>query len=298
MLARINQLRGEEGVPPLERHPGLDAAAQAHSVDMASHEELVHVSERTGDPGRRVREAGVGTLRVGENIARAENTRAAFGSILGSEAHRAQVLDAGFTHIGLASVSGPDGMYVTQVFASLAPPPAELPPPAVMDTPAEPEAEPAQVPPAPPAPVPTPTNPNAVPAAPGAPGAGPGPQIQQGPQQPGTQAGPPRQVRPQPTIPTMRMPAGRRRVAGYWVFHGQRWWYFPVPPRARPGMLLRPDPRVQGPPPGHGRYQNRRPPIRPTQPPPPVQYQTPNQPNQPPPQQAPPPNGQRPIYWY
>ncbi len=39
MLARINQLRGEEGVPPLERHPGLDAAAQAHSVDMASHEE-------------------------------------------------------------------------------------------------------------------------------------------------------------------------------------------------------------------------------------------------------------------
>ncbi|MCA9615971.1 MAG: hypothetical protein KC586_24615, partial [Myxococcales bacterium] len=35
MLARINALRAEAGAPPLTRDEGLDAAARAHSVDMA-----------------------------------------------------------------------------------------------------------------------------------------------------------------------------------------------------------------------------------------------------------------------
>ncbi len=46
------------------------------------------------------------------------------------------------------------------------------------------------------------------------------------------------------------MPAGHRRVAGYWLNQHGRWWYFPVPPRAAPGMVLYADPSVQGPPPG------------------------------------------------
>lgn len=283
MLARINALRAEEGAPALERHAGLDAAAQAHSIDMAQHRELVHVSERTGDPGRRVREANVATLRVGENIARAATTQAAFASILGSEAHRAQLLDTSFSHIGLASVSGPDGMYITQVFASLAPAPAELPPPAVTETTPEPaEAEPAPAaPPAPeaqPAPVPAPpSTPTAVPPAPQA-------QAQAQARVPG----------PQP-VPTMRVPRRHRRAAGYWLFHGQRWWYFPVPRNARPGMLLRPDPRVQGPPPG---YRPRRPIIQARPVPPPPVYRPQGQVPPPPQQQPRPQQQQQQIYWY
>ncbi len=50
--------------------------------------------------------------------------------------------------------------------------------------------------------------------------------------------------------PRLRVPAGHRNVAGYWVHQNGRWWYFPVPRNARPGMLLDPDLSAQGPPPG------------------------------------------------
>ena len=96
--------------------------ARAHSVDMASYGELVHVSARTGDPARRVGEAGVSTTRIAENIARHADTLGAYDSIVASEAHRSQLVDSTFTHIGLAAVIGRDGVYVTQVLAALAPP--------------------------------------------------------------------------------------------------------------------------------------------------------------------------------
>ena len=85
----------------------------------------------------------------------------------------------------------------------------------------------------------------------------------------------------------MRMPQTRRRVAGYWIFHGQRWWYFPVPPRAVPGQILHPDPNIQGPPPGYRPVQPRRPLVRPAQPPPPVRYRT-----------QPRPTRRGTVYWY
>lgn len=267
MLERINALRAHENLPPLTRHEGLDAAARAHSVDMASNRQLVHVSARTGDPAQRVREAGVSTTRVAENIARHATTAGAQDSILGSDAHRAQVMDPSFTHVGLAAVSAPDGIYVTQVMATLAAPPAAaLPPPAVSEVePEQPESEPEAVADTPPPPqqLETDANSNAQPQA--------------------TPAQPQQ-------IPTMRMPRTHRRVAGYWIYHGQRWWFFPVPPRARPGQLLHPNPNVQGPPPGYQQPNQQQ--VRPAQPPP-VRYRT-----QPQPQQRQSQDQQRTIYWY
>ena len=52
MLARINMMRAAEELPPLARDSGLDDAARAHSRDMAEHQELTHVSEANGKPGR------------------------------------------------------------------------------------------------------------------------------------------------------------------------------------------------------------------------------------------------------
>ena len=91
MIARINQMRAEEDLPPLQRHPGLDEAARAHSRDMARHQELVHVSERTGTPAARVQSTGVTASRIGENIAKHATTSGAFEAILNSPAHRAQL---------------------------------------------------------------------------------------------------------------------------------------------------------------------------------------------------------------
>lgn len=271
MLERINALRAHENLPPLTRDDGLDAAARAHSVDMAANRQLVHVSARTGDPAQRVREAGVSTTRVAENIARHSTTSGAQDSILASDAHRAQVLDPNFTHIGLAAVSAPDGIYVTQVMATLAAPPAaELPPPAVSEV--EPEqSEPEAIADTPVPPVQLDTN-----AASNA--------------QPNAQTNAPTAEPAVPQqIPTMRMPRTHRRVAGYWIYHGERWWFFPVPPRARPGQLLHPNPNVQGPPPGYQQPNQQQ--VRPAQPPP-VRYRTQPQPQQ---RQS---QDQRTIYWY
>ncbi|MEM9071875.1 MAG: CAP domain-containing protein [Myxococcota bacterium] len=270
MLERINVLRTENNLSPLTRHSGLDAAARAHSIDMATFRELVHVSARTGDPGRRVQEAGVSTTRIAENIARHGTTLGAHESILGSDAHRAQLLDESFTHIGLAAVSGPDGIYVTQVMAALAAPPAPaLPPPSVEDVAPTPEPETVNPPITDPPPAP------AAPVAPAAPQAAPVPAAPQAAAVPA-----------QPATPSMRMPRSHRRVAGYWIHQGGRWWYFPVPPRAVPGQILHPDPNVQGPPPGYRPQATRRPLVRPAQPPP-VRYRT--RPARP---------GQPTVYWY
>lgn len=39
----------------------------------------------------------------------------------------------------------------------------------------------------------------------------------------------------------VRVPAsGGRNVTGYWVQSGGRWWYYPLPPNARPGQVLTP----------------------------------------------------------
>jgi len=237
MMARINQMRAAEDLGPLQRHPGLDEAARAHSRDMARHQELVHVSARSGTPAARVQAAGVSASRIGENIAKHETTGGAFEAILNSPAHRAQLFEAAFTHIGLAALPTSGGTYVTQVMAAI-PAPAELPPPAVEDT-AQPEA-------------PTP------PAAEPQPAPSPAPELQDAADVESVEATPAiddGQVPAPPqqqtrSVPRLRVPAGHRNVAGYWVHQQGRWWYFPVPPNARPGMLLNPDLTVQGNPPG------------------------------------------------
>lgn len=267
MLARINALRAEAGAPALQRDEGLDAAARTHSIDMASHRQLVHVSPRTGDPNARAREAGVSAERIAQNIARHATTAGALDSIVASAPHRAQLLDPSFTHVGLASVASAEGMYVTQVLAQLAPPPAELPPPSVTETPRPapareipmrptPVAPPAPVAPAPPVEAPAPEL-----------ATEPAPAVEPVPMAPETQA-PTMQAEVQP--PLMRVPNTHRRVAGYWIQHGGRWWYFPVPAHAQPGQLLQPDLNVQGPPPGY--QPPRTSPTRGPAPPPPVAY--------------------------
>ncbi|MEM1416211.1 MAG: CAP domain-containing protein [Myxococcota bacterium] len=227
IVARMNELRATAGLAELARDTALDRAAAVHSRDMAAHRELVHVSERTGNPAERVRNAGLDPRRVGENVAQAPTALGAYEQILASEAHRAQLLDPAFTHFGIAAVAAEDGVYLTQVLAQLpeaaplAPAPAPgaealpLPPPSLDESPSPP-----------PDPVPqleTGIAPNVAPAGPPLP----------------------------PNAPLLRVPVLNRPVRGYWVWHANRWWYFDVPPTARAGDLLRPNLDVTGPPPGY-----------------------------------------------
>ena len=210
MLARVNAMRNAAGLGILRREPGLDSAALAHSADMAAHDEIAHVSARTGDPASRVSRAGVSARAIAENVALNQSAIAAHEALVASDGHRANLMGEAYTHIGLAIVPGPRGLYVTQVFAQIDEATeiagdgpaagAEMAPATgaiVLD--AEPEPAPDT----------------------GEAGA--------------------------PAAPVVQVPAGgQRQVIGYWVSHGGRWWFYPRPPDAQPGQVLTHDPRVVG----------------------------------------------------
>ncbi len=238
MLARINAMREAQSLPPLMRESGLDAAARAHTADMATQEALTHVSDTSGTPADRVRAAGVSAAMVAENVALHRSTSEAHEALLGSEAHRGNMLSATATHVGLAALPTERGTYVTQLFAQIAP--------AAPAAAAEPPPAPAVLAPAPPAasaPHPHPQvveEPSAAPAAPAAPTAGRQASGSTYAVQPGSRG----------TVVVERNDQGR--VLAYWVLGSGRWWYYPFPPGATPGQRLEPDLSVQGPPPGFG----------------------------------------------
>ncbi len=273
MLARINAMRAAQQLTPLVRHPGLDAAARAHSVDMAHQQALTHVSDSSGTPADRVRAAGVRASSVSENVALHRDAGAAHEALIGSDAHRANMMAADATHVGLAALRTEQGVYVTQVFASM--------------------GAPAPVAEAPPAPAPAP--PDIQPALPA-----PSTELVDEPASGGTIAAPmPPPAMPPPAATTQaRRPMGQpqlevqpgsngtvviardgARVLAYWVYGSGRWWYYPYPANAVPGQQLQVDMSVEGPPPGFPAHPNgvgpsqfgamAAPPARPMAPPPP-----------------------------
>ncbi len=287
IVQAINSLRADRNAPPLVRDERLDTAAATHAANMAAAEELTHVSEQMGDPHSRVRNVGIEPVRLGENIARRESATEAHGSLIESEAHMAQLLDPGFTHLGIAAAIGGDRVYLTELLAELpappepepqpeeAPPPpayfeaprAEVPPPVVQRQPAQPSnaqppsAAPSTAQPVPPAPgvaTPSTSGPTQRPNTAAAANAG-GQQHGRHLRRPAQNEAP--ALRRGRRYPVLTMPNTDRPVTGYWAYDMGRWWYFPVPRNARPGQRLRPDRRVQGPPPG---YQG--PPPAPAQP--------------------------------
>lgn len=243
ILGAINALRAARSLAPLTAHAGLMEAAREHSAEMARARTLAHVSPTTGTPVDRAAAAGVQALRVTQNISRRPSATAAHEAILASDAHLAQLLDAHATHIGVGVATGADGVYLTELLAHIAPEP-ELPPPSVVDVPQPPGAagsDPPQL--AEPEPY------DAEPPSAAAPAAAP--QARAQPVQAQTQAQPPTAAQGQATTPTLRITRAHRGIAGYWLFHQGRWWYFPIPPGTRQGQLLYPDTRVQGSPPGY-----------------------------------------------
>ncbi len=164
MLEQLNALRAENHLAPLGRTAELDATARAHAVDMASRNDLGHVSPTSGTPEDRVRRAGIPARTIAENVAMHRDTLSAYRALLASPPHLGNLLSADVTHIGLGSVRTAQGVYVTQLFAGLPP----EPPPALVAAPPAAEAAPAPLAEAPlaEAPAAPPLAPNAAEATP------------------------------------------------------------------------------------------------------------------------------------
>ncbi len=123
VLSLVNGERTRRGLPPLTRHPALEAAAQAHARDMACHNFLSH----TGSDGSSVRErmARYGyqpIVRWSENIFMGmdgyNDPILAVNWWMDSEVHRRAILSADLVHIGVGYAYAParDAGYYVLVF--------------------------------------------------------------------------------------------------------------------------------------------------------------------------------------
>ena len=116
-LDRTNSLRSSYGVRQLHEHDILTAKAEAWARHMASTGRLEHSDLSSGLSGLRWR-------ALGENVAYSSPTRDTLKSIhdqfVASSPHRANLLNSGFTHMGVGVAKDKYGrIWVAEVFAAL-----------------------------------------------------------------------------------------------------------------------------------------------------------------------------------
>jgi uncharacterized protein YkwD len=120
LLDLTNESRAKANLPPLRANPQLLTAARAHAANMAKKGEMAH--ELDGKtPSDRVKEAGYGARRVGENVAVGERLKPADVVKLWMESprHKENILHDEYTEIGLGLAKNEKGeTYYAQVFAA------------------------------------------------------------------------------------------------------------------------------------------------------------------------------------
>jgi uncharacterized protein YkwD len=134
MWALVNHERLDPGTSaetggralPLRWNENLAAVARAHSRNMLEQGFFGHVDPEGRTLSSRINEAEIPWRAAGENIA-------IDGTALGAEAafmneprfqrnHRANILNANYTDVGIGIVKGPDGsLYITQDFVAIPP---------------------------------------------------------------------------------------------------------------------------------------------------------------------------------
>ncbi len=120
LIDLTNKERAKEKLPALKPNALLFKSARGHSADMAKKGELEHkldgknVADRADTVGYRFED-------IGENIAVTDNeTPAAIVKLwMGSEGHRANILNKDFVDVGIGVVKNDKGdTYYTQVFGA------------------------------------------------------------------------------------------------------------------------------------------------------------------------------------
>ncbi|HHW14900.1 MAG TPA: hypothetical protein GXX28_08220 [Firmicutes bacterium] len=106
LLDLLNQARTENGVQPLAVHDGLTRVARLKAQDMVDNNYFSHHSPTLGWPPEMVRNAGISyRYGVGENIVEARSVTRAHYQLLASPTHKANMLDPGFTDVGIGVVA-------------------------------------------------------------------------------------------------------------------------------------------------------------------------------------------------
>lgn len=115
VIRLVNEIRQKNGLKALSYDWELSRVARFKSQDMKDNRYFAHNSPVYGTPFQMIRNFGISFRSAGENIARGYSTpQAVVNGWMNSSGHRANILNAGYTHIGVGFVSG--GNYWTQMF--------------------------------------------------------------------------------------------------------------------------------------------------------------------------------------
>jgi hypothetical protein len=124
ILARINALRTQNGLPPLDLNGQLAASAQKHSDDMAATGNISHTGSDGSSIDARIRASGYGHWRSfgiwGENIygGQLATVDTAWNFWINSQVHRANLLNPRYREVGIGVSQNSNGTYYTLNFGA------------------------------------------------------------------------------------------------------------------------------------------------------------------------------------
>ena len=120
LLQLLNDVRRQNGLPPVTPDAALLHMAEGHSRDMVAAGFFGHTSPTAGDLTARSQRAGLRLVRMGENLGRGPTAEAVHEMLLDSPGHRAVALDPRLNRVGIGVVvteqQGRPSLFVTEDF--------------------------------------------------------------------------------------------------------------------------------------------------------------------------------------
>ncbi len=115
VIRLVNDIRRERGLKELSYDWQLSRVARYKSEDMAKNNYFSHRSPTYGSPFDMLKSFGISYRSAGENIAKGYKTPSAVvNGWMNSSGHRANILNASYTHIGVGYET--DESHCTQLF--------------------------------------------------------------------------------------------------------------------------------------------------------------------------------------
>jgi uncharacterized YkwD family protein len=112
----VNAERTARGLPALKVNMELVRLARLKAKDMAENGYFDHISPTYGSPFEMLQAAGISYKFAGENIARVSSVTVAHNAFMDSPGHKANILSAGYSEIGVGVYKSGIKVYVSQLF--------------------------------------------------------------------------------------------------------------------------------------------------------------------------------------
>lgn len=118
ILTLVNAERSKQGLKPMKLNWELSRVAKVKAEDMAHEKYFSHTSPTYGTPFEMMKHFGITYRTAGENIAAGQKTpREVMQAWMNSKGHRANILNANYTELGVGQGSGgPYNIYWVQMF--------------------------------------------------------------------------------------------------------------------------------------------------------------------------------------